>query len=334
MQENWLEISAQFNTRERYVLAVIINTQGATYRKAGTLMLINERQQCTGLLSGGCLEADIALHAQAVFSEQNVKLLEYDLTADADLLWGLGLGCEGAIDILLLPLSPENNHLDFNVLLTTIEQRKQGRYWISLPEKGEELAFLAKAIFSGQHKVPKEANTSSGRWLSIPVTPAISVAILGAGPDAIPLANMAIQMGWQVTVHDHRENALAAIDFDLAVNKVKLRAENSQSGYFKQFNAAIVMTHNLSFDQQYLATLLTSEVSYIGLLGPKARRDKMLETVGSNYASHAERVFGPVGLNIGGRSPQAIALSILAEVQQQMSSLLSVSQLDMAYVQQ
>ena len=115
MQENWLEITEHYQhsraNGEPFVLAVITSTYGSTYRKAGTVMLVNHQGQCSGLLSGGCLEADIALHAQDVFVSTTAKNLRYDLSADADLLWGLGLGCEGELDILLLPLNKTNGLL-------------------------------------------------------------------------------------------------------------------------------------------------------------------------------------------------------------------------------
>ena len=110
MQENWLTLIQAFDSQQNYVLATIVATQGSTYCKTGSTMLIDPNGQCTGLLSGGCLEADISLHAMEIINGNNSVLLRYDLQADADLLWGLGLGCEGALDILLQPLNNHNNH--------------------------------------------------------------------------------------------------------------------------------------------------------------------------------------------------------------------------------
>lgn len=327
MQENWLEIAAQFDVKKSYVLAVIVATEGATYRKAGTMMLIDQQQQYAGLLSGGCLEADIALHAEPIFNSEQTKLLRYDLTTDADLLWGLGLGCEGKIDILLLPLHRGNDYLGFEELVERVMSQQRGRYWILLPSRnemaeGDGLKHPAKAFFSAAIDDLSPAQT--GNWLSIPVTPPISVAVIGAGPDAVPVVNMAVQMGWKVSLFDHRENALNRSDFDVNTNntkfsRTKVRAENASTALFNGFDAAIVMTHNLTNDQCFCQTLLATNVEYIGLLGPQARRDKILSALNTNIDEVNGRIFGPVGLDLGGRSPQAIALSILAEVQQQVS---------------
>ncbi|WP_448211371.1 XdhC family protein [Colwellia sp. MEBiC06753] len=356
MQENWLEISAQFAKRGRFVLAVIVNTQGATYRKAGTMMLINELGECTGLLSGGCLEADIALHAKSVFDGNQSKYVHYDLTADADLLWGLGLGCEGVIDILLLLLSPDNHYLAFDHVLAAVANRQTGRYWIQLPDslsdcrtdsrtdsriENQADSQTALAVFNPDINqltlAIKSTNTSAqanehanpdhkkSRWLSIPITPPIALGVVGAGPDAVPLVTMALEMGWQVQLFDHRINALAQHHAKpdspnlQSLIKLELRADNATPDDFNGVDGVVVMTHNLTFDQQYLACLVASDVGYIGLLGPAARKQKMFKQLGFDSDELASRVFGPVGLDIGGRSPQAIALSILAQVQQQLT---------------
>ena len=120
MQENWVNISHQFDDQHSYVLATISATEGSTYYKTGAMMLISSQGDCIGLLSGGCLEADICQHAQEVFASGQTKLLRYDLMSDEALLWGLGLGCDGAIEIILNPINPTNSFL-FNIfLLVTI----------------------------------------------------------------------------------------------------------------------------------------------------------------------------------------------------------------------
>lgn len=107
MQENWLALAHVFSTKSPSVLATMINTEGATYQKMGTMILVDHQGHCSGLLSGGCLEADIAIHAKEVLRTGLTNILSYDLSSDADLLWGLGLGCEGKIDILLQPLTSD-----------------------------------------------------------------------------------------------------------------------------------------------------------------------------------------------------------------------------------
>ncbi|WP_206483516.1 XdhC family protein [Thalassotalea sp. G2M2-11] len=324
MQENWQQLIAQFEPSKAYVLATIVATQGSTYRKSGTMMLIDQQGQCTGLLSGGCLEADIALHAEQVFNHQQSKLLQYDLKADADLLWGLGLGCEGAIDILLQPLTPENEHLGFYQLIQQLEQRKSGFYCQRIAEQTEpKAAFIAchhddsgsvkQALASIKH------TDDAAQWLVTPMMPIFSILLCGAGPDAVPVVTMAQQLGWHITLQDHRDSHLAQPEFANCFNRRKLRAEHTTAADFIGFDGVIIMTHNLTSDGQLLKNALDAELGYIGLLGPAGRRDKLLNELSLTAKEVNGRVYGPIGLDLGGRSPQAIALSICAQIQQFIS---------------
>ena len=318
MQENWLQLSQAFDVKQEYVLATIVATRGSTYRKMGTMMLINKHGDCTGLLSGGCLEADISLHAEQVLAEKTSRILNYDLLADAELLWGLGLGCDGEIDILLQPLLIENDHLGFADLLIDVSQQKTGHYWLRATNnqvaQGQYISGELLETPAIQAKFANEKNV-----IVIPVQAPVSLLVCGAGPDAAPVVNMAVQLGWQVTVWDHRDSYLNQADFSVARHRRLTRPVKTQTLDYLSFDAAVVMTHNLTSDGEYLAHLLAAKTPYIGLLGPAGRRNKLLKQHEISLADIEGQVFGPVGLDLGGRSPQAIALSIAAEIQQQIS---------------
>jgi xanthine dehydrogenase accessory factor len=313
VQENWLELQAVFNKNASYVLATITGTQGPTYRKPGTMMLIDADGKCTGLLSGGCLEADIALHAQEVLLSNKTMLLTYDLKADAELLWGLGLGCDGVITILLQPLTPTNSHLDFIPLLSAIATRKPGCYQQNITDK--------QAPFARFVEQEAPCLTLDNDKISIPVIPPISIAICGAGPDAEPVVYLAQQLGWNIHLWDHRKQYLAQPCFNLCQHKLKIRAEQASSGNFKDLDAIVIMSHNLANDSQFLAKSLAENVNYIGLLGPMNRRDKIFSEHQIKSDDVKGQIYGPVGLELGGRSPQAIALSIVAEIQQHFTKV-------------
>ncbi|WDE04126.1 XdhC family protein [Thalassomonas viridans] len=321
MQENWLQLAEAFDAGRQYVLATIVATRGSTYRKTGTMMLIDDSGVCTGLLSGGCLEADISLHAGQVLEEKKSRLLNYDLLADAELLWGLGLGCDGEIDILLQPLLPENDHLGFAALLDDIRQQRTGHYWIRVNDNQAPLAqYIPGELVQQPSVVPEFAcDDSDEKTIVIPVLAPVSLLVCGAGPDAAPVVNMALELGWQVTVWDHRENYLNQPAFARASATRLTRPVKTVTGDYATFEAAVVMTHNLTSDGEYLAHLLAANTPYIGLLGPGGRRDKLLKELELTPSDVKGQVFGPVGLDLGGRSPQAIALSIAAQIQQQMS---------------
>jgi len=322
MQENWLQIAANFSVSKCYVLVTIVDTSGSTYRKIGTLMLIDEEGECTGLLSGGCLEADIGLHAQDVFSTQKTKRLSYDLSSDENLLWGLGLGCDGAIELLLQPLSPQNNHLEFAMLLEALSQRKTGYYLQRISNEGiAQGQFIETQLVddSLNHKALLSSLANKGDQLIIPVRPPVSLLVCGAGPDAVPVIQMVNQLGWQATLWDHRSAYLQQSEFICCDKKRKTRGENTQPHEYSEFDAVIVMTHNIAFDTIYLSKALAADVNYIGLLGPAGRRDKLLKENGLTFSQVQGQVYGPIGLDLGGRSPQAIALSITAQIQQHIS---------------
>jgi xanthine dehydrogenase accessory factor len=326
MQENWLQIASTFTVRKSYVLATIVATKGATYRKVGTLMLIDEDGECTGLLSGGCLEADISLHAKDVLTRQKTKLLTYDLSSDDNLLWGLGLGCDGAIELLLQPLLPENNHLEFAMLLDALSNRKTGYYLQNISNKNAAQGQFIESELTGESTDRVISNeeihgslSSNNEQLIIPVLPPISVLICGAGPDVVPVVNIVNQLGWQATLWDHRPAYLQQNEFDLCYRKRKVRAEYTKPTEYRAFDAVVVMTHNLEFDAMYLSKALSANVNYIGLLGPAGRRDKLLKENSLTFEEVQGQVYGPVGLDLGGRSPQAIALSITAQIQQHLS---------------
>ena len=140
--------------------------------------------------------------------------------------------------------------------------------------------------------------------------------VLGAGRDAEPVVRFAVELGWRVTVADHRPAYLETEAFDEAEETICCPAkEMSQHIDLSAIDAAVVMSHHLASDRDYLSQLSESTVSFVGLLGPAARRDRLLDEIDVE-ASFAKRVRGPVGLDLGGRGPGAIALSIVAELQQ------------------
>jgi xanthine dehydrogenase accessory factor len=324
VQANWRAIANTFSRKNDYVLATIIETRGATYQKAGAMMLIDDMGRCFGLLSGGCLEADISLHAEQVFLQKQSKLINYDLSADADLLWGLGLGCDGAIDILLQPLLVSNNHLNFERLLCDVDMQKAGYYLQAIPlDKTSTVSPSAEFIqsenidFSKLSSITKYAEQEEA-CLVTPIVPPINILICGAGPDVVPVAKFAEQMGWEITLWDHRKSHLDEKFFDTYQRRC-VRAEDTTTEDYSAFDAAIIMTHNLTNDGEYLAkliTLSTNKISYIGLLGPQSRRDKLLNSCNIKLSQVQGRVHGPIGLNLGGRGAEAIALSIISEIQQ------------------
>jgi xanthine/CO dehydrogenase XdhC/CoxF family maturation factor len=145
------------------------------------------------------------------------------------------------------------------------------------------------------------------------------ILVLGAGLDAEPVVRLASELGWRVTVQDHRPAYVESGDFATAEQvHCEPVAEVSKAIDLQQFAAAIVMSHHLASDRMYLKQLAATEIGYIGLLGPRDRRRRLLEDLGEVAARLDSRLHGPAGLDIGGRGPASIALSIVAEIHQEL----------------
>ena len=147
------------------------------------------------------------------------------------------------------------------------------------------------------------------------VAPPPRILLLGGGPDARPVTTLGGFLGWRVTVVDHRATYLVPSRFAPGTLLIESRAADvANSVALDDYAAAVVMSHHLDSDLAYLRALASSRVPYVGLLGPAARREKLLTDLGADADKLRARLRAPVGLDIGGRAPESIALSIVGEV--------------------
>ncbi len=337
-----LEFYRSHRTDEALVLGMVIATEGSTYRKPGAMMLIATDNSYHGLISGGCLESDLASHAEAVFADGKTRNVCYDMSQGDDFAWGLGLGCDGIIHLMLMRLEHKTGFGFFNSLYKGWNNNKSGL--LSLVTSSDdpdhpqgdfalhcdgELSVGDPSLMGSTH-TPEGTMFSSGHNMSrrywedsistgngkvnvllIPIMPPPSILICGAGHDALPVARLVIEMGWNCTIVDHRSGYARADRFPASCEILVLQPEQlSQQVSLDQIDAAVLMTHHLGHDRQYLAQVVESCVSYIGLLGPRARRDRLLSEIGARNV----HVHGPAGLDIGAEMPESIALAIVAEI--------------------
>ena len=319
-------------------LAVVAHTQGSTYRKPGALMAIAADGRYAGLLSGGCLEGDLREHAREVITTGRAQVVTYDTGGTDDLLWGLGLGCEGAMQVLLLRVGAPDwqplAHLELALAAhrrTAVALAVESRLAafpagsVVLPEGADggtppapfELqdaihALLGRALESGR---TLELPGAAARVLAVPLALPPRLLLLGGGPDARPVVDIAARLAFEVTVYDHRPAYADSAQFPGARRVLLARPEElPQQLDLGAFDAAVVMSHHLPSDLLYLRALAHDSIGYVGLLGPPVRRQKLLGDLGAD-AHHLEgRLHSPVGLDLGGRTPEAIALSIVAEI--------------------
>jgi xanthine dehydrogenase accessory factor len=150
---------------------------------------------------------------------------------------------------------------------------------------------------------------------ALPLSLPPKLLLLGAGPDAAPVVDFAARLNWKVTLVDHRPAYVDAADFPSAERVVQVRPDELLSAVDpSHFSAAVVMSHHLPSDLQYLRALAGTRVAYIGLLGPAVRRERLLADLEGDADKIRPRLHAPVGLAIGGRSPESIALAIIAEI--------------------
>jgi xanthine dehydrogenase accessory factor len=291
-------------------LATLVQTAGSTYRKAGAQMLIAADGQYAGLLSGGCLEGDLAARAREVIATGRAAYISYDMRGPDDAVWGLGSGCEGAMRILLCAVGPNTNWAPLVWLEKSLTASVASRYALVIDDRSSRFGACLR-----ESEVESLLGRNDTLWIAL--TPPPALLICGAGPDAAPVAQFARLLGWRVFAADHRSAYLGPERFPAGVRLIESRpAPLAVLSPTQPFDAAVIMSHHLDTDRGWLVALAASPPAYVGLLGPAPRREKLLgELSATQRAALASVLRAPVGLDLGGRSPAAIALSIVSEIQ-------------------
>jgi xanthine dehydrogenase accessory factor len=314
-------------------LGVLVETAGSTYRKPGALMLIASNGDSAGLLSGGCLEGDLAEYALSVIDTGKARLVTYDMRGGDDVMWGLGLGCEGAMNILLLRVGPENDWQPLTHFARSLADYERTSVGVVVESERADSpagtvvlrgtsdstgidAVLDEVIRTGRTGWFTSAS-GSPRWrvFALPLSLPPQLLLLGAGPDASPVVDFAARLSWRVTLIDHRPAYADASHFPAAQRVLQAHADEWLNQVDPaRFSAAVVMSHHLPSDLKHLRALSTTTIPYIGLLGPAVRRERLLADLGADAQRIRGRLHAPVGLAIGGRSPESIALAIVAQI--------------------
>lgn len=262
-------------------LASVVRTSGSTYRKVGARMVIDETGEFLGLVSGGCLEREVARRAQQVLADGTPQLVAFDTRQF--------LGCDGLVEIVIEPLPAE--------LITALRRQVE--------ERRQDLTLVTP--FTGGTRL----GSGDPESLSVRLEPPRRLLIFGSGVDVAPMAAMAECLGYETVRLTHpadpaRPAGLVPLDPAGVARRFAL----------DQRTAAVVMNHHYGNDLAFLAALWDSPVGYLGCVGSRARRECLLADLAqSGLAIEARPFFSPAGLNLGGEGPEAIALSVLAEIQ-------------------
>jgi xanthine/CO dehydrogenase XdhC/CoxF family maturation factor len=290
------------------VLATVVRTAGSTYRKPGARMLLMADGSYIGLLSGGCLESDLQIHAREVMDSGVARSVEYDTRGPDDTLFGVGAGCEGTMRVLLEPAGPGSSA---EAALAAVGRLTHAGETTSLIMVHDSVQMPLGTYPGGEDLPPAERTHAYVQRLAPPP----HLLICGAAPDAQPVVAAARALGWRVSLIDHRPAYAVAARFPGAevrvANPKSLRGEVDLA----RCHAAVVMSHHLPSDEIYLRELALAGVpAYVGLLGPKARRSRLAKELGPLTESLGARIRGPVGLDIGAATPEGIALAIIAQI--------------------
>jgi xanthine dehydrogenase accessory factor len=317
------------------VLVTLVDAEGSSYRKPGAHLLIGTNAaEYAGTISGGCLEAEVV--RKAAWMVRHGAIMErYSTLFDDTAEIPFGLGCGGVVDLLIEPVdTPE-----CQAFLEAMEASLGGaemRIATWLPEDGRALArailtadgclkFASQSIgaaeisslnFKGLHS---SIVSATQRIHLQTLVPPLRLFVIGAGDDARPLVMLAARMGWRVTVADGRVQLARAERFPEAEQVVTLAAVTELG--IRAADAAVIMSHSYEQDRAMLIGLLRgSEVpEYIGLLGSSHRSSLLVSetaaTLDCSVAECCERIWAPVGLDLGGDGAEAIALAVIAEVQ-------------------
>ena len=331
--------------KQAVALATVVQVDGSAYRRPGARMLVTEEGQLTGAISGGCLEGDALRKAQAVIFQQKSMLVTYDTTDEDDQKFGVGLGCNGIIHVLIEPISFENPQNPVELIKTALSTRETSLLLtlFSVPNsKSEQIGtiFLKKGMVSigGLEKIPQDFvlvlekeirafDQSQNLIQSCPehhqlsvffevIKPPIRILLFGAGNDTIPLAKMADMLGFELILVDGRKNLATQARFPSAKQIIQGSAEEIIELIETDLNTvALLMTHNFEYEVIVLEKLRSCMIPYIGILGPKRKTEKLIERLRmKGIQVDVDNFYAPVGIEIGAETSEEIALSILAEI--------------------
>lgn len=330
-------------------LATVVHVDGSSYRRPGARMLVDDEGLLTGAISGGCLEGDALRKALLALAQQKTKLVSYDTSNEDDMSIGIQLGCAGIIQVLFEPIDPSDPNNPIELIRSCLSSRQKavlltlfsldGRYaeqigtCTLLKHNG---SFTGDVTLTQLHELiradmQEALSHSTSIFKSYQdgaifitgfieyMSPPISLVIVGAGNDAIPMMQLADMLGWESRIVDGRNTHAKPERFEAACQVLVSKPEAVLEKIpVDDRTAFVMMTHNYNYDLAMLKALLPLDIPYIGMLGPKKKTERMLHELreaGMEITEKMlEKVYGPTGLEIGAETPEEIALSITAEI--------------------
>ena len=317
----------------RAAIATAVRISGSAYRRPGAKFLVDEDGGTLGAVSGGCLEADVREIALEVMRTDRPRLLHYETGSDDLSVFGLGLGCNGSVDIFVRPatgrpaleiLRAAQHRLKQATasfaIVTIVDPPDEADRSMLVDSRGILAGSLGGPDFNGDVMTLASACLADGRsrlrdvdgrlvFVDVLISPP-RLIVCGAGDDARALVACAAGAGFTVTVVDHRPGYLLPERFPSARQLLPLRPGDDIAALdIGAETFVVVKTHSFAQDREWVRRFVEAGAAYVGLLGPRARKDEILRQIGIDA-----QVFGPVGLDIGADGPEQIAISIVAEM--------------------
>ena len=343
-QKNIVKAYQQMDKSRQAALATVVRVHGSSYRSPGARMLITDDGNWIGSISGGCLEGDALRKARKVMHDKLPMAVTYDTREESNQNLGIGLGCNGVIDVLIEPIlaGDENPISLFKKIIESNQPIAIATQFAGIGVGGkvilysdgkiennrtnEDLSTLVKndlknLFDSGKSEAKKYSmgNHEIEVFVEL-IQPTVSLIIFGGGFDARPVSGLAKSLGWEVNVTDECIAHIAPVFFPDADKLSLCQREFIDHDFaITPYTACVLMSHNYEYDRDVLKKLLKSPAPYIGILGPRKRFDKMqneFESTGIELTQHDfNRIHSPIGLDIGAETPDEIAVSIIAEIQ-------------------
>jgi len=311
----WLE------AKQKIALATVTRTWGSAPRPAGSQMTVREDGAFSGSVSGGCVEGAVIGEAQGALQDGKPRNLSFGVSNED--AWAVGLACGGTIEINVTPMIGKAKVDTLRALLAARAEHRPAAFATDLQNGETRLVFPgeAGALAEGAAKALRydqgvSIEAEGRKWFLAAFNPPLDLAIVGAVHIAQPLACMATLAGYAVRVVDPRTTFATPERFPEVRLSHQWPDEALTASPLTARSAVIALTHDPKLDDPALDAALRSPAFYIGALGSKTTHASRLERLKEHgfTPQQLSRIRGPIGLDIGARSPAEIAVAILAEM--------------------
>ncbi len=318
-----LAAAAWISGHQTVAIATVTRTWGSAPRQAGSQMAVREDGAFVGSVSGGCIEGAVIGEAQSALQDGKARNLKFGVTNEE--AWAVGLACGGTIEVNVTPVTKAPDRETITALnaarnahraVVLATELSSGRTQLIYPDKAGSSALGDAAAKAARNDESSTVEADGTSWFLTVFNPPLDLAIIGAVHIAQPLARMAALADYAVRVIDPRTAFATEERFPNVALSHDWPDEALAARPLTQRSAIVALTHDPKLDDPALSAALRSPAFYIGALGSRQTHARRLDRLKAQGFSDADlaRIHGPIGLNIGARSPSEIAVAVLGEM--------------------